>query len=123
MNDKFGRVLRNHRDDAGLKQSEVAARVGVSQGTVSEWERGKRWPEADQVQKLAVIFNVPYKYLVVQQFGLASDVENAILADAAMTRKEQDALLAHYAAVTSRDSTTVAALLRGEGPKAVSARS
>ncbi|MFA1543541.1 helix-turn-helix transcriptional regulator [Actinomadura monticuli] len=114
MNKNFGRLLRNYRNDAGLTQSEVAERVGVKQVTVSRWELGKVWPDPDQVQALALIFNVTYKHLVVQQTGLASEVEQAILADAAMTPKEQDALLAHYAAVTSRNSATIAEILREE---------
>jgi transcriptional regulator with XRE-family HTH domain len=123
MNENFGRLLRNYRDDAGLKQSEVAARVGATQAAVSNWERGKSWPDPEQMQMLARIFDVSYKHLLVQQIGLASAVEEAILSDATMTRKEQDALLAHYAAVTSRDSAGVAAILREEEQEVTKARS
>lgn len=40
----MGKHLRTVRMDRGMLQREVAAVIGVSPGTVYNWERGRSWP-------------------------------------------------------------------------------
>lgn len=42
----FGQVLRDARERAGLKQTELAKRAGVGRSSLAEYERGKRLPNA-----------------------------------------------------------------------------
>ena len=47
--------LKRLREAAGLSQVQLALRLGVSQGTVANWERGFRAPQARHLIKLANI--------------------------------------------------------------------
>ncbi len=40
----FGRGIRKARGERGWNQQELAERVGVSQVTISHWERGEEYP-------------------------------------------------------------------------------
>lgn len=51
-------VLREMRERARLKQSEVAEYVGVTPQTYMKWENGKNEPKASNLKKLAEILNV-----------------------------------------------------------------
>lgn len=39
-----GRLIRERRTAMGLSMKVLARRVNVTQGAVSRWEAGKRWP-------------------------------------------------------------------------------
>ena len=45
--------IRKLRKSAGLTQAQLAEKVGVSQATVSEWERGDYLPGAQKLPALA----------------------------------------------------------------------
>ena len=49
----FGTRLRSLRERAGLTQTQLARKVGVSQGNVATWERNAAVPPADMVARLA----------------------------------------------------------------------
>ena len=44
------------REAAGMKQYELATRVGVSQASVCAWESGENRPTVENLMKLADIF-------------------------------------------------------------------
>ncbi|WP_044558786.1 helix-turn-helix transcriptional regulator, partial [Azospirillum sp. B4] len=48
-----GRDLRRLRRMRGLKQGHVADMLGVTQATVSRWERGLAWPDEDHAVRIA----------------------------------------------------------------------
>src|SRR5262245_53632114 len=48
--------LQEQRYVRKWSQAEIAARIGVSQGTVSAWERGKSAPDDVQLDRLRAIF-------------------------------------------------------------------
>jgi transcriptional regulator with XRE-family HTH domain len=48
--------LQRERTARNWSQAEVAARIGVSQGTISSWERGKFTPDDVQIVRLHAIF-------------------------------------------------------------------
>ena len=52
------------RRKAGITQSELAEKLGVSTGCVSFWENSRTTPTADKVQKMARILSVPMENLV-----------------------------------------------------------
>jgi len=56
----FARALRTYRQEAGLKQSELAAKAGVTGPYVSLLESGKRPPPADAVtRRIERVLGVP----------------------------------------------------------------
>lgn len=46
---QLGAVIRGVYRDAGIRQEDLAARVGVSQSTVSDWVNGRSVPSAIQI--------------------------------------------------------------------------
>ena len=47
--------IKEFRIALGMTQSELAAKMGVSQATIGMWETGDRMPRASKLQKLAEI--------------------------------------------------------------------
>lgn len=72
MNDySFGNYIYELRKRAGLSQSELALKLGVSNKAVSKWEVGKAKPAVDKIRKLAVIFGVSVDDLLKRIEGSA----------------------------------------------------
>lgn len=68
------RAVRRERLSAGLTVSEVAARVGVTDGAVKSWEAGRRTPTAAALLRLADALGVAVEDLLdpsVRQRDLA----------------------------------------------------
>lgn len=47
------------RINAGLKQEDVAEKLGISRDTIRGWENGKRIPRVDHAYALAAIYGLP----------------------------------------------------------------
>lgn len=56
--------LRELREKKGLSQTELAAKLGFAQNTLSNWESGKRDPDSDTIVMLAEFFDVSTDYLL-----------------------------------------------------------
>jgi transcriptional regulator with XRE-family HTH domain len=56
--ERFPDRLRELREAAGLSQGELAARAGISQPRITEYERGRRSPTWESVVRLAMILGV-----------------------------------------------------------------
>ena len=52
------------RDAAGMKQVDLALKLKVSQGTLSNWEREVHDPDTESLIKLSEIFNVSTDYII-----------------------------------------------------------
>ncbi len=57
--DELSRTLRQLRVDAGLSGVDAAKRAGLSQPTISRWERGLFVPSPGDVTTLARVYNAP----------------------------------------------------------------
>lgn len=65
MNDyPFGNFIYEHRKKAGLSQTELAQKVGVTNKAVSKWENGAAKPTTTVLRKLAVLFEIPLDELL-----------------------------------------------------------
>lgn len=60
----IGERIAALREADGITQTQLAARAGVSQGTVSQWERGARVPSGDAVVALARLFDTSADFLL-----------------------------------------------------------
>ena len=61
---KFGRFLRNHREDQGLTQEAVAEQLGIAQAQYSRIERGLRPVDFPMAWVICEIINVePEKFM------------------------------------------------------------
>ncbi len=56
--------IRQLREDAGMKQYELAARMGIKQASVHRWEYGKSYPTPDKLMALADLFGVSVDYIL-----------------------------------------------------------
>ncbi len=64
MNDMIGKRLKELRNEAGLTQTKVAKAIGVSEPTISLWERGERTPNIEMLSKLCDFYDVSADYLL-----------------------------------------------------------
>lgn len=52
------------REQHKIKQADLSRHMGISQGTLSNWETGKHEPGNEHLQKLADYFGVSIDYLM-----------------------------------------------------------
>lgn len=56
---KFGAKLKQLRNDAGLTQEELAAKLSLKKQTISQYEKGKREPRhSETITKIAEVFGI-----------------------------------------------------------------
>ena len=55
---EIGKILAEARQSKGLSQADISAQLGVSQRTVSAYEKGERRIHAEQLLKFAAITNI-----------------------------------------------------------------
>lgn len=60
----FGNMLKNLRTNAGMTQTELANRLGITKSVVSYYELQERTPSPDVLIRLAGIFRVTTDYLL-----------------------------------------------------------
>ena len=58
-------LLKNAREQKGLKTREVAQLLGIDQALISKFENGSRKPTKDQVMKLASLLEIDFETLMV----------------------------------------------------------
>lgn len=63
----FSLRLKELREKMGLSQRDLAEEIGVSQGTIGNWESGTREPNFETVRKLAEYFSVSTDFLLGNQ--------------------------------------------------------
>lgn len=58
-------LLKNAREQKGLKTREVAQLLGIDQALISKFENGSRKPTKDQIVKLASLLEIDFETLMV----------------------------------------------------------
>jgi transcriptional regulator with XRE-family HTH domain len=58
---KFGEKLKQLRLSKGLKQAELASQCSLTQGSISQFEMGLRFPTSEMIRKLALSLSVDEK--------------------------------------------------------------
>ena len=69
-----GERIRGLRKQAGLKQSELAAQLGVSTSAVGMYENNRRVPPRPVLLRLCSIFHVTADYLLAEE-EVSADLE------------------------------------------------
>ncbi|MGE5398600.1 MAG: helix-turn-helix domain-containing protein [Chitinophagales bacterium] len=70
---EIGYRIQIAREEAGLNQKELAERLGYSQSTLSNYEKGKRRLYLAQLQKIAEVLGKPVEYFM-QPFETETNV-------------------------------------------------
>lgn len=60
----MGSNIASERTRKGMTQAGLASEVGVSEGTVKRWERGKTKPNGDALLKMSDLFGCSTDYLL-----------------------------------------------------------
>ncbi|MDR1092621.1 MAG: helix-turn-helix domain-containing protein [Clostridiales bacterium] len=60
----IGKRIKELRIEKGLKQWEIAQRIGYSRSIVTYWENGEKRPTSEAVIALADFFDVSADYLL-----------------------------------------------------------
>lgn len=61
---KIGQRIRNVRLEQGIKQKDLARRIGISQGALTNFELGRRKISLEWMLKIAKALEVPVGYFV-----------------------------------------------------------
>ena len=64
MEFSFAKILIELRAERNFNQTDLANLLCPSRHTISTWECGKRFPDFENIKKLAQIFEVPADYLL-----------------------------------------------------------
>lgn len=64
--------IKELRQTANMKQSELSHLIGVAQNTLSYWENGRYQPDNESLAKIADIFNVSVDYILGRQISDSS---------------------------------------------------
>lgn len=57
-------TLKTARDKCGLTQEEAAKLIGISPDTLSNYERGKSYPDIPILKRIEEVYNVSYNQLI-----------------------------------------------------------
>ena len=97
---EVGKQIRKFRKDLNLSQEELAAKIFVTRQSISNWEKGKNYPDLKSLVLLCQLFDTSLDILVKGDVGeMKKQIEDE-------TRKEDD-----DAKRFKRDSNTFAGLL------------
>lgn len=66
---EFGNRLREARLKKGLNQKELADAMGLTQASISQFEKGQRLPTPANITKLSEILEVPRDFLAGEDKG------------------------------------------------------
>lgn len=62
--DLLGQRLRQHREQLGLSQQQVARQLGITRSTYAYYETGASYPRLPTLCKLAKLYHVSYEELL-----------------------------------------------------------
>ena len=74
---QIGIRLRDLRIEKELTQKELAKNLGITQDSISLWEKGKRIPDTIYIQKLCDVFGVSTDYLLGRTDDLGAPLPSA----------------------------------------------
>ncbi len=55
--------IRKLRGSLGLNQFDFAEAIGISRGTVSSWEKGHKYPQPKNIEKMLALSTKPKKWV------------------------------------------------------------
>ena len=77
----FGDRIRDARKAAGLTQRQLADSLGVSNTSISNWEKGLSRPDADMIQKLCQLLCLQPNYFYGTENAPADDRKRTVRDD------------------------------------------
>lgn len=86
--------IKDLRVAIGMKQSDLADKLNVTQATVSGWESGRRTPDLESVRRIAEIFNCSIDELLGNDKAptVIDDGERSVLDVSSLSPENRDKL-------------------------------
>lgn len=111
----FAERLRDLRTQKELSQIELAKKLGLSNSTISMYERGEREPDFETLDLIGDFFNVDVNYLLGKEVGSTYylDPQAAEMAKEVFKREEMRVLFDTVKDVSKEDIETVIKMIRG----------
>ena len=120
----FGRLLAEALKSRGMKQEDLARKLGTTQSSVSGWINGKYEPAAATVFSIERSLTMepgtlsrPLGYLPVEPASRSVSVEGAIAQNTLLDEEQKTALSAMYRLLVKRSAPTAAAAAGPERPR------
>ena len=68
----MGITLKSARVNKGLTQAQAAKLIGITVDTLSNYERGKSYPDVPIIKKIESVYDIPYSDLIFlpKDYGL-----------------------------------------------------
>lgn len=70
-------TLRDLRMLRGMTQAEAAEKIGVSVDTLSNYERGKSWPDVPTIRKIEKLYDTSYDNIIFLPFDYGLTVKGS----------------------------------------------
>lgn len=102
----IGQRMQRLREEDGMTQEELGEKLGVSQGTVSQWESGKRAPGGEAVKAMAELFDTTADFIL----GIV-DEEIKLVPYFRDLKEDEELLMQAYAQLTGRQKRIVEELV------------
>lgn len=106
MKDSLVSLLREARISRGLKQKDVADRLGIKDNTLSNWETGRTEPDMDKFLELCDIYRLDAAQILTDSYGVRHSVPSIVF-----TSAETEIVLA-YRIASPDDKNIVDSALR-----------
>ena len=68
MDSKTKVTLKTARELKGLNQADAARILGISKDTLSNYERGKSYPDVPVIRRIESLYGVPYDRIIFLSF-------------------------------------------------------
>ena len=102
----IGQRMQRLREEDGMTQEGLGEKLGVSQGTVSQWESGKRAPGGEAVKAMAELFDTTADFIL----GIV-DEEIKLVPYFREMKEDEELLMQAYAQLTGRQKRIVEELV------------
>lgn len=72
----FSKNLKELREKNNLTQEEIAQKIKISRQSISNWERGKSYPDLEKIIMIKEIFNITLDELILGDLTLKNKLIN-----------------------------------------------
>lgn len=110
----FGKSIRFYRLQMGLSQESLAEMIGVQKMAISNYEKDKRTPNAETIEKICQALKIPVAKLLGFQDGPVSISNGSFRKDDNLSAMQRDAIITQVEDAANR--YLAAASFAGAGP-------
>ena len=91
--DKTGRLIERMRREKNITQAELADAVGISKQAVSNWERGKRFPDVSLIEDIAAALSLSVAEIIkgerIQETAVSKEEAAVLVLEALSVQKNE----------------------------------